>query len=346
MLRLVLATLLALAAAVAAADKTGVIPNAGLTGSWFNPDQNGHGFIFEFIDDTTVLAYWFTFDPDGNRTWLFGVGTVDDKEFTIDMSTVEGGIFPPFFDPELTEVVSWGTVTFSFSSCTEGTATWQPNNKGGYQAGSMPIEPITTLQGLPCENDGVEGKVIPLGKAPTFDGRITTGEWDDAHSVPIVVNAGWTSMFYYKRTETSLYFAFDNLDCCGNDVTVIGTPGFLAPEVVIDVGAVAPPSWQTGLFWFHASFLDCSAEGLWGVFFGCAQDLPGWAATNFPVTGSGVIEISIPFDFLGIDPAQAQNLRLAATLTDQGTGGDVFHYYPTDADFADPPSWELMAIVP
>jgi hypothetical protein len=293
-----------------------------------------------------VLAYWFTFDPDGNRTWLFGVGTVVDKEITIEMSTVDGGAFPPFFDPDLTEVISWGTVTFSFSSCSEGTASWQPNNKGDYQAGSMPIEPITTLQGLPCEEDNVQGKVIPLGKAPTFDGRITTGEWDDAHSTPIVVDAGWTSTFYYKRTETNLYFAFDNLDCCGNDVTVIGTPGFLAPEVVIDVGAVAPPSWQAGMFWFHASFLDCSAEGFWGAFFNCAQDLPGWAATNFPVTGSGVIEISIPFDFLGIDAAQAQNLGLAATLTDQGTGGDVFHYYPASADFAVPSSWELMAIIP
>ena len=87
MRRLVLAALLAISTAVAAqtdgADKTGFVPNPGLTGSWFNPDQNGHGFIFEFIDDTTVLAYWFTFDPDGNRTWLFGVGTVVDKEFDL-----------------------------------------------------------------------------------------------------------------------------------------------------------------------------------------------------------------------------------------------------------------------
>ena len=75
--RLVLAGLLALSTATAAqigkSDKTAFVPNAGLTGSWFNPDQNGHGFIFEFIDDTTVLPYWFTFDSDGNRTWLFGV---------------------------------------------------------------------------------------------------------------------------------------------------------------------------------------------------------------------------------------------------------------------------------
>ena len=52
------------------------------SGSWFNPDQNGHGFSLEYSvlnDETPIFAaYWYVYDSEGNPIFLPGVGEPEE----------------------------------------------------------------------------------------------------------------------------------------------------------------------------------------------------------------------------------------------------------------------------
>ena len=45
-----------------------------LSGSWFNPDQNGHGLSVEVLEDNKTLIYWYVYHPDGTPMFLITVG--------------------------------------------------------------------------------------------------------------------------------------------------------------------------------------------------------------------------------------------------------------------------------
>ena len=48
--------------------------NRFLSGSWNNPDQNGHGFSIEVISDDLTVFYWYVYNPDGSPTFLLTAG--------------------------------------------------------------------------------------------------------------------------------------------------------------------------------------------------------------------------------------------------------------------------------
>lgn len=63
---------------VNAAVATGMPISATTSGSWFNPQQSGHGFLLQVVPPTTILAYWFVFTPDGSaQSWVLGAGNFD-----------------------------------------------------------------------------------------------------------------------------------------------------------------------------------------------------------------------------------------------------------------------------
>src|SRR6478752_5746288 len=59
----------------------------------------GHGFQLEKVNDTTVTAFWFTFDANGNQVWILGVGQIADNRIEMQAVKSRGGRFPPNFDP-------------------------------------------------------------------------------------------------------------------------------------------------------------------------------------------------------------------------------------------------------
>jgi hypothetical protein len=52
------------------------------SGSWYNPEQSGHGFSLEYsvLSDQTpvVVAYWYVYDSEGNPIWLIGRGEPEE----------------------------------------------------------------------------------------------------------------------------------------------------------------------------------------------------------------------------------------------------------------------------
>ena len=121
-----------------------------MTASWFNEEQSGHGIMIHLIDENNAWMCWFAFDNAGNPVWICALGGVegDSIEFA-EAFMLEGGAFPPNFDPDLITNIPWGSVTVTFTGCDSGEMSWT-TSLAGFQSGSMPISRLTTLWGVPC----------------------------------------------------------------------------------------------------------------------------------------------------------------------------------------------------
>jgi len=121
-----------------------------LTASWFFLPQSGHGFNVEVLgpDRNQVLAYWYTYDAEGNPIWLQGVGDIQGNRSAMALYRYEGMRFGEF-DPGTKEAHVWGTLSLYFRSCQRGAATWQPLDPA-LPAGGIPLSRLSIVQGLDC----------------------------------------------------------------------------------------------------------------------------------------------------------------------------------------------------
>ena len=141
-----------------------------LSGNWYNPSQGGHGFQLEFTGqpdstiptDNEMGAIWFVYTPNGpiagdatsGQNWIYAQGPYDATTNTVTLSALllSGPKFPsPLsnFNSNDIQRTSWGTVTFTFSDCNNGTMSWN-STMTGYGTGTMPIQRLTSIQGTSC----------------------------------------------------------------------------------------------------------------------------------------------------------------------------------------------------
>jgi hypothetical protein len=122
---------------------------AYLSGSWYDPTHDGEGYNIEVLSNGGVVVYWYSFDPEGNRRWFFGVGDiVDGKLLFNDLKTSSGGIFGPDFNPASVELSSWGTLELDLN-CNGGTATYN-STEAGFGSGTLNVIRLTSVDQLSC----------------------------------------------------------------------------------------------------------------------------------------------------------------------------------------------------
>lgn len=139
------------------AGGTGVSDNPVVSGAWYNPAQDGQGFIIEAIDETSVLAYWFTYDADGQQMWMLGVGNIEDNGSLehVPMERAVGGRFGDAFDAESVVLESWGEVSFQFDTCDQASYRWEappPFGSGGFE-----LARLTALRNIACQTAAETG---------------------------------------------------------------------------------------------------------------------------------------------------------------------------------------------
>jgi len=130
-----------------------------ISGNWYNPALSGIGFQIEAttaVDSASglpvMLVIWFAYAPDGNtQSWVYAQGTYDPLQSSVTLPAIvtAGARFPPNFTPGDVEATPWGTLSFTFTDCSNGTASW---NSGvpGYGSGTMPITRLTQIAGTVC----------------------------------------------------------------------------------------------------------------------------------------------------------------------------------------------------
>ncbi|HSE12702.1 MAG TPA: choice-of-anchor Q domain-containing protein, partial [Rudaea sp.] len=140
------------------ASVAGPAIGAGFSGNWFDPTagQDGHGFQIEVLPDNGMLAIWFVFNPQGTaQSWIYaqGVYATGSNSVTVPAFLETGGRFPPNFNSSMLTTTPWGSLTFTFADCSNGTATWTSNTASaaaGYADVSFPIRRVTSLAGTSC----------------------------------------------------------------------------------------------------------------------------------------------------------------------------------------------------
>ena len=135
--------------------------NAGFNGSWFNPETNGQGLLFDVLPNSGVLfAAWFTFDEaaaanpqnksigSADQRWFTATGTLGDtNSITLDIYNTSGGVFD---DPAATNSDVTGSMTITFDDCSTGTVEYEMADTA--LSGSFPIQRIAGDNVAMCES--------------------------------------------------------------------------------------------------------------------------------------------------------------------------------------------------
>lgn len=153
----------------------GLTVTSGFTGSWFDPNGAGQGFILEIVDQDSGpggVVFWFTFDENGNRLWLVGsTGVIDGDQITFAIDEVVGGVLSPSgFDNSALEVIPWGDLVLQFNTCNEGTASWTPDSSP-IGSGQISLVRLTQIRSTDCSG-GISDDV---GSAGFLDQTIALG---------------------------------------------------------------------------------------------------------------------------------------------------------------------------
>lgn len=169
-----------------AAQKQGSYVGAGLSGSWYDPSRSGEGWFFQKLNADLSIAYWFTYDAQGNQAWVGGVGQfVDGSVIINDVAQPVGGRFGPNYSPSQVTRIPWGSMAMSFKDCKN--ATMQAFGREGYgDYGSNNWRQLTQIAGTP----NCDLRTTPLSLAATVQAMpfsSTDGDVNDIN-VPNVDN--------------------------------------------------------------------------------------------------------------------------------------------------------------
>jgi hypothetical protein len=128
--------------------------NSGISGSWYNPPQSGHGFFIESLGNNIYFMSWFAYDSFGFPTFIIGTGTTtSDNTIRFDMSFVYGMAWGVFDNSNLV-TDSWGTVDITFNDCNSATVVYNSTYTDVfgtfYGTGNLPIIRLTSIENLPC----------------------------------------------------------------------------------------------------------------------------------------------------------------------------------------------------
>lgn len=129
---------------------------AGFSGSWYEPENSGHGLTIEVLDGVAssdpdrLYAIWNVYDNSGDQAWVFGVGNIEDNQAKLEAFITSDGAFPPVFSGEMPQVTPWGELTISFDSCQSGELIYSSTAPGFDVSGSLELTRLTAIKNLDC----------------------------------------------------------------------------------------------------------------------------------------------------------------------------------------------------
>ncbi len=108
-------------------DAEGYEINNSLSGTWYDPNRDGEGFMIDVANHGVVVVSYYTYDNSGRQFWLIGTGNVDGSIVEIDFFSTDGGIYGEDYDPATVTRYAWGTGILTFTECSTGFVEIRPN---------------------------------------------------------------------------------------------------------------------------------------------------------------------------------------------------------------------------
>lgn len=142
-----------------AAPEDPPVPGLEFNGSWFNQDQDGHGFSIAFGQfengDPIAVVYWYTYDDEGNPIFLLGTGNLEGSRIEIQLQSPVGMKYG-LFDPDSVIPESGGVAVIEFTDTQNATFNYTPSEFSISRWGHSAIEslPITRLFTVPATSAG------------------------------------------------------------------------------------------------------------------------------------------------------------------------------------------------
>ena len=121
-----------------------------ITGSWYLDTRDGEGYNIEIFGDDLdpqLLAYFYTYDDDGNQMWLVGTGPANGDTAVVPVQVTSGPDYSAY-DPADVLREDWGTLTFKFTSKDTGTVVRASTM--GFGTTTVDINRLTSVTGLAC----------------------------------------------------------------------------------------------------------------------------------------------------------------------------------------------------
>lgn len=189
----------------------------GLSGTWYNPAQSGHGVSLEVVAGDRAVALWHVYDSEGKPLTLYVDGRIDGRH-------IDGVAYAPTgmrfgaFDPATLQLPVWGEVDIDVASCSQATLTFVAQDPA-LGAGQIELTRLTRAAGLDCgltptfdrmPTGLYNGETIPVRHAAQQlrgivdrDGRLWgyAGPFADAGVAPQVPGPGWVGAYLPKVIE-------------------------------------------------------------------------------------------------------------------------------------------------
>ena len=133
------------------------VVGAEYSGSWFNPDQSGHGFSMEFGKSADgspkAVVYWYSYDVLGNPIFLVGQGVPSENFLELALISPHGMQYGEF-DPDSVVREDGGTARLEFSDPDNATFSYIPSAFSASAWGHTNIDslPLVKLFAIPVSN--------------------------------------------------------------------------------------------------------------------------------------------------------------------------------------------------
>jgi len=172
--------------------------DGGISGTWYNPDQNGQGWVIEIIGPNALQSFFYGYDNNGEQLWLVaGAAVIDGNQATADLYRTDAMGFGGDFDPGsfvLGEVV--GSVIFEFETCNSGMATFTSNDVMTLPDFSHEIFRLSGIASLDCSLF-IAGQVdragrpfirefIPADMRNDYDANSNPASWGAAYETVLL----------------------------------------------------------------------------------------------------------------------------------------------------------------
>lgn len=127
---------------------------ACLSGSWYDPQQSGHGLQLQVIGGASgrlLAAVWYVYH-EGRPFWMNGVAPIPAAggAVVVPMQDGVGGEFPPAFDPTQVQRRAWGELEFEATSSASGILRWRTEREGFPPEGEIALSRLTQAVDVSC----------------------------------------------------------------------------------------------------------------------------------------------------------------------------------------------------
>jgi len=212
-------------------DASAVTVDASFSGNWYNPGNDGHGFLIEALSlpGTPFYVTWYVFQG-GQPVFLQGVASAVGNTLTVDMTTAKSTAFP--VGAGGTTSTAWGKLKLSFTDANTGQAEWTPT-AAGYGAGTFNLRRLTT----PALIQSDAGQTLKA---------CYSGIWSDPAKPGYGVDLEVNDFDAATRLLTVYWYTYQPN---GTPLWLVGTGAAVAGKVAVDLyqfnggGAQFPPAY-------------------------------------------------------------------------------------------------------